>query len=47
MCCREGAEDFYLYQTLQSAIEANRAANRKPTETENAAELQDRVYIAD
>jgi len=39
--CREGAEDFYLYQTLQDAIEANEAAGRKPQETAAARALLD------
>jgi hypothetical protein len=37
--CREGAEDFYLYQTLADAIAANEKANRKPAETKRAADL--------
>jgi hypothetical protein len=37
--CREGAEDFYLYQTLANQIAANRQANRKPTETAAAEKL--------
>ncbi|MGC9317581.1 MAG: hypothetical protein ACP5KN_06030 [Armatimonadota bacterium] len=37
--CREGAEDFYLYQTLHDAIEANLQAGRKPAETAAAQEL--------
>lgn len=37
--CREGAEDFYLYQTLADAIAANEAADRKPEETRAAAAL--------
>ncbi len=37
--CREGAEDFYLYQTLARLIDANRKANRKPAETQRAADL--------
>ncbi len=39
--CREGAEDFYLYQTLQHAIEANEQAGRKPRETAAARTLLD------
>ncbi len=39
--CREGAEDFYLYQTLQDAIEANEQAGRKPGETAAARALLD------
>jgi hypothetical protein len=35
--CREGAEDFYLFQTLQHAIDANVKAARKPAETARAA----------
>jgi hypothetical protein len=37
--CREGAEDFYLYQTLADNIAANENAGRKPEETEAAREL--------
>ncbi len=37
--CREGAEDFYLYQTLADAIAANEAAGRKPQETQEASDL--------
>ncbi|MFQ6097144.1 MAG: hypothetical protein ACE5O2_05395 [Armatimonadota bacterium] len=37
--CREGAEDFYLYQTLFNAIRANEEAGRKPLETKRAADL--------
>lgn len=36
--CREGAEDFYLYQTLARAVAANEQANRKPAETRRAQE---------
>jgi len=39
--CREGAEDFYLYQTLQDAIEANEQAGRTPQETAAARALLD------
>lgn len=31
--CREGAEDFYLCQTLANQIAANKGAGRKPAET--------------
>ncbi|MGQ9731215.1 MAG: COG1470 family protein [Candidatus Zipacnadales bacterium] len=34
--CREGAEDFYLLQTLANQIAANTRTNRKPTETQAA-----------
>jgi len=37
--CREGAEDFYLLQTLANHIAANKQANRKPTETAKAEAL--------
>jgi hypothetical protein len=37
--CREGAEDFYLYQTLHNLIEQNKQAGRKPAETQRAEEL--------
>lgn len=37
--CREGAEDFYLYQTLADAIAANEGAGRKPRETAAARDL--------
>jgi hypothetical protein len=37
--CREGAEDFYLYQTAADAVAANEAAGRKPNETRTAREL--------
>lgn len=37
--CREGAEDFYLYQTLHNAVQANQRAGRKLAETKAAAEL--------
>jgi hypothetical protein len=37
--CREGAEDFYLLQTLANQIAANRQAGRKPAETANAEAL--------
>ncbi|HUV38524.1 MAG TPA: hypothetical protein VMY39_02875, partial [Planctomycetota bacterium] len=47
--CREGAEDFYLYQTLAHAIEANRKAGRKVAETDAAdamlKQLADSVAI--
>ena len=35
--CREGAEDFYLYQTLAHKIAANRKTGRKPAATATAA----------
>ena len=44
--CREGAEDFYLYQTLANAIQANEQAGRKPTETKRAADLLDGMTAA-
>ncbi|MGD9494928.1 MAG: hypothetical protein AB7Y46_01335 [Armatimonadota bacterium] len=37
--CREGAEDFYLYQMLEHAIEANERAGRKPDETAAARQM--------
>ena len=37
--CREGAEDFYLYQTLSDLIDANRQAGRKVAETDRAAAM--------
>ena len=37
--CREGAEDFYLYQTLSDLIDANRKAGRKAAETDRAAAM--------
>ncbi len=40
---REGAEDFYLYETLAHTIDANQKANRKPAETQRAAELLQRL----
>ena len=47
--CREGAEDFYLLQTLANLIEANKQADRKPTETQAAekwlTELTDSVAL--
>ena len=47
--CREGAEDFYLYQTLHDLIEANKRAGRKPAETAVAEALfkgtTDRVKV--
>ena len=44
--CREGAEDFYLYQTLAHLIDANRKAGRKVAET-NAADAMFRALTAD
>lgn len=41
--CREGAEDFYLYQTLADAIAANEAAGRRPQETAAARALLDQA----
>ncbi|MFQ6133469.1 MAG: hypothetical protein ACE5R4_15610, partial [Armatimonadota bacterium] len=37
--CREGAEDFYLYQTLFDLIQANEQAGRKHEATKRAADL--------
>jgi len=37
--CREGAEDFYLYQTLANQIGANKQAGRKAAETAAAEKL--------
>jgi len=37
--CREGAEDFYLLQTLANQIAANQQANRKSAETAKAEAL--------
>ena len=46
---REGAEDFYLCQTLHDLIQSNTKAGRKPAETKRAEELltgtTDRVRI--
>ena len=47
--CREGAEDFYLYQTLDDLIQSNRRTGRKPDETAKAEALlagaTDRVRV--
>jgi hypothetical protein len=41
--CREGAEDFYLYQTLARAVEAARAAGGKADAAGKAAKLLERL----
>jgi len=37
--CREGAEDFYLMQTLANLVAANKQSGAKPAETARAADL--------
>ncbi|HCU37241.1 MAG TPA: hypothetical protein DGT21_17915 [Armatimonadetes bacterium] len=41
--CREGAEDFYLYQTLRNATDANAATGRNAAATAAARALLERM----